>query len=161
MSEPVELHERQHLADPPVDRLARMPADLQRIGDVAGNRHVGKKRVALEHHAEVALLREQRRNGCTIEHDVAARWRFEPGNHHQKRRLAGAGRSKQGDELPRLDDEIHAVDSFEGAEALDHAGQRKAARRSPNRRGRPGRAGDGVHRLNTVERMDLSLPCSA
>ena len=53
--EPGELHQLQRGGDLAPDLVARQPALLEAEGDVLRDRHVRPQRVALEHHADVAL----------------------------------------------------------------------------------------------------------
>ena len=94
----------------------RDAAHRQRVGDVLPDGEVREQRVVLEHHAEVALVRRGSRDRLAVEHDVAGGRRLEAGEHHQRRRLARARRTEQGEELAALDvqvelahDEVHAV----------------------------------------------------
>ena len=48
--------------------------------------------------------------GSLVDVDLAGGRDFEPGQHHQRRRLAGAGGTEQGDELAGRDVERDVVD---------------------------------------------------
>src|SRR5260370_871920 len=67
-----ELHQREHLLDPPPRVLTReLRAHAQREAYVLRHRHVRKQRVRLEHHADVALVRRHVGDRALVELDVA------------------------------------------------------------------------------------------
>ncbi|MNL68775.1 hypothetical protein D3C87_1935520 [compost metagenome] len=79
-SEIVEFHQSQDFGDA---LLAVIRVDLlhaQTESDVLFHGHVGKQRVALEHHADPAFLRAQRHDVDPIEQDLAAVHRGQPGD---------------------------------------------------------------------------------
>ncbi|MCY1298300.1 hypothetical protein D9M70_477810 [compost metagenome] len=74
-----------------------------------------EERVALEDNTHVPLVGGHRVDGSSVEQDFARGRRFEAGEHHQKRRLARAGRAEQADELTLPDAEIEIFDHAERA----------------------------------------------
>src|ERR1700733_8998953 len=81
------------------DLVATDATHGERKRDVLGHRHVGEQRIVLEHDANVALVGWQRRNRTLFNQDLAGVGMQEPSDHHQCRGLAGAGWSKQTQEL--------------------------------------------------------------
>ena len=75
----------------------------QRKGHVLEDVQVREDRVVLEHHAEAALLRRQQRDVLAVDGNQPFVDVDEAGDHHQRRRLAGARRTQQGEELARTD----------------------------------------------------------
>ena len=92
---------------------SRQPAHAQREGDVLRDRHVREQRIALEHHAEVALLRRQRGDVPPVEQHRTLAWRDEAGHRHQDRRLPRSGRAEQRQELPLPHFQRHVIDRDE------------------------------------------------
>jgi hypothetical protein len=76
-------HRRVHLA-------LRPAKHLEPERDIAGNRHVRKQRVVLEHGVDRALERRQRRNVLVVEQYAAAGGVLKAGNEAQQRGLAAA-----------------------------------------------------------------------
>ncbi len=74
----------------------------QAEADILADRHMGKERVALEHHAEAALFRLQFMDGATIKANFAPRQRQKAGDAVQRRGLAAARWPEQRDELAAL-----------------------------------------------------------
>ncbi len=72
------------------DLGARHAAALEPEGDVLGDRHVRPQRVALEHHADVAAPRRQRRHVAVADQDAARARRAEAGDQPQQRGLAAS-----------------------------------------------------------------------
>ena len=66
--------------------------------------------IALEDHAETALLRLQLIDAVAAEADLAARKRKQPRDTIESRRFAAAGGAEQGDEFARLDRQVDAVE---------------------------------------------------
>ncbi len=83
---------------------------LQREADVLGHGHVRIERVALEDHGHVAVLGLDQRDVAVADADGALVTGFQPGEHAQGGRLAGAGRADEHEELPVVDDEVEAID---------------------------------------------------
>ena len=79
-------------------RLGDLAVD-QAVGDVVGDREVGKQRVRLEDDAVVALGRRQHRDVAPALEDAAGGLRLEAGDDAQQRRLAAARRAEEADEL--------------------------------------------------------------
>ncbi len=101
-----QLHQRQHLLHPLADLPGRQLLHFQAEGHVAFHRHIGKQRIALEHHADAALLRRQRHQILALQQNVPAVDRSQAGQAAQQRRFAAAARPQQGDELPLFGGEI-------------------------------------------------------
>ncbi len=79
--------------------LRRMPRTSSGNAMFCSTRHVRKERVALEHHADAALVRGQPPDRLSVQEDLALGRKLEAGEHHQRRRLAGARWAKQRQEL--------------------------------------------------------------
>src|SRR6266850_1055765 len=93
----------------------RKRAHAQRKGDVALDRHVWEQRVVLEDDADVALVRLAARQIFAVELDDAAGGLLETRDHHQRRRLPGAARAEEREELALRDVEADPVDSVDAA----------------------------------------------
>src|SRR5262249_47040134 len=107
-----EVEDRAHALGLP---RARKPAHAQRESDVALDRHVGEQRVALEDDADVALVRLAARQILAAELDDATGRLLEAGDHHERRRLPGAARAEEREELALRDVEADAVDGVDAA----------------------------------------------
>ena len=110
-----ELDEAQRVADLLVDLGLGRAAHLERKGDVARHGEVRKQRIALEHHAEVALVRRQVLDRLAVQQDAAAGRRHEARDRHQHRGLARARRSEQRQELATRDAQRHVVQRRNGS----------------------------------------------
>ncbi len=121
MRKGAELHQRQHLGDARLDRIAGKTFLLQPELDVARNRHVGKQRVALEHHVDRPPVRRRRRQVRAVEQHAAFARCFEPGDHAQQRALAAARRAEEREEFAREDIKRERIDRGEIAIALADA----------------------------------------
>ena len=110
-----ELHHVERALDAPADLGGGDPPDRERKCDVLGDTHVREQRVVLEHHADRAPMRRQPRQRRAVEQDLAFGRRLEAGEHHQRRRLAGARRPEERQELAALDVEIEPVDDARDA----------------------------------------------
>ena len=109
MAEAFQPHHRQRLLDPRLDFGPPHAAHLEREGEVLRHAHMGEESVVLEHHAQPALVRRTARNVLALQQDRSGRGRLEPGQHHQRRRLAAARRPQQGQELARRDIEVEVA----------------------------------------------------
>ena len=69
-----------------------------------------KYRVVLKHHAKAAFLRRHRSDVLAVEQDRAAVRPDEPGDHHQRRRLARTRGPEQRKEFARRDRKDNRVD---------------------------------------------------
>src|SRR5262249_31332439 len=92
---------------------AGKPAHAERERHVARDRHVREQRVVLEDHADVALVGLAARQLLAGELDDAAGRLLEAGDHHERRRLAGAARSEKRDELASRDVDADVVDGVD------------------------------------------------
>ena len=72
---------------------------LEREGEILRDRHVREQRVVLEDHADAALVRRHVVDALAVERDRAGGRILEAGEHHERRRLAGAGRPEEREEL--------------------------------------------------------------
>ena len=84
--------------------------DLQREADVLRDGQVRVERVVLEHHRDVALLRRQEGDVALADQDRARVDLLEPGEHAQRGRLPGAGRTDEHHELAVRDVQVERVD---------------------------------------------------
>ncbi len=109
--EAAQLHQLQCFAHA---LLAFIGLDLlhaQAKGNVLLHGHVGEQRVALEHHADAALLRAQRHDVVAVQQDLPAVHRGEPGDATQQRGLAAPGGAEQGDEFAALDVAVDVLEN--------------------------------------------------
>ena len=117
------------LGDLRLGQLAR----AQRRGDVLRRRPLRVQGVALEHHRQVALGRRGAGGIQAVQVHRADVGLLEPGDHAQRRRLAGAGRAEQDEERAVGNVELQPVERLHGAERLrdpgrdDRAGHRLTA----------------------------------
>ena len=93
---------------------------LQAKADIVGDRHVAEQRVVLEDEADIALLHALLRRVVVAEEDGALGRPLQPGDQPQQRRLAGAGRPEQRDQLARADVERHIAQRRKPVEFLAH-----------------------------------------
>ena len=114
--EPREADELEHPLDAGPDLDAGHPAKAEREGDVVEHAQVGEEGVVLEDDPEIPFVRGAQDDGCPIDPDVAAGRHEEPGQHHEKRRLARSARPEQRDELTLGDAEAHVPDGDHVAE---------------------------------------------
>ena len=94
---------------------------LEAVGDVVRDRHVGPERVVLEHHADVPLVRRQPVHHAVAEADLARVGLVEAGHEPQQRRLAAARRAQEREQLAVIDGEVGPIHRGDGAEPLDDA----------------------------------------
>ena len=87
-------------------------------GDILIHGHMRKQRIALKHHADIAVLHPQIRNIAIVEMDFAGGRIFQSGDHPQRRRLAATGWTQQRDQLSGSDIQIDILDRGEPAEPL-------------------------------------------
>ena len=100
----------ENLLHPLPPHSARDAFYAQAVGDVLRHGHMRKECVILEDRVHVALVRRRARDFPAVELDAAGIRSLEAGDQPQRRRLAGARRAEEGEELSRLDLEIDAVD---------------------------------------------------
>ena len=114
-SKPRELHQIEQLERAALDllaaRAARPRTDAKAEADIVEHSHVAEQRVALEHEADIALLHGELERVLAVEQHAAGGRHVEAGEDAEQRRLAGAGRAEQGDELARADVERYAMQS--------------------------------------------------
>ena len=81
---------------------------------------MGKQRIGLEDHADIAVGRRQMCDVGAVDQDRAARCPLQPGDQPQGRGLAASRRTKERDETALLDDEGDIVDRRHPAVALEY-----------------------------------------
>ena len=96
--------------DPLLDLGLRKLAQPQTERHVLEHGHVRVKRVVLEHHGDVPVLRRHVVDQLVADIDLARGGLLEPGDHPQGRALAAARRADQHDELAVGDVEIDPLD---------------------------------------------------
>ena len=126
LGERMHAGEREHLGHARVDALVTGLPLLQSERDVLAHRHVGKERVILEHHADVARARRQVVDRLAADTHSARRRLNETGDHAQRRRLAATRRAEQDDELALCDVEIDVLDDVDVVVALAQPFERDA-----------------------------------
>ena len=101
-----------------VDRGVVDAAQLQREGDVLIRRHVGIQRVGLEDDADIALLGREVRHVPLADQDTPAIRLQDAGDGEQRRGLAAARGTEQGQHLALFDGKAHVGHGDEAAETL-------------------------------------------
>ena len=76
----LEMDELQHIPHPRADVAALPSVALQAVCDVFGHGHVGKQRVGLEHHAEVAVALGSSHEILSVLENLSRVGLFEPGD---------------------------------------------------------------------------------
>ncbi len=136
VADPQELGD---LADPPLD-LRRIESRLpQGIGEVVVDCQVGVEGEGLEDHPDTPALDRSVGQVLAPGPDGARVEPLEPCHRAEQRRLAGAARPQDAEELAGADLEVHAAERLDVAEALDgsrdeqvrHQARPGAARRDP------------------------------
>ena len=89
----------QHVVDLLAALRPRNALHLEPVAHVLADRHVREEGVVLEDGVHVARVRRLPRDVFAAEGDAAGVRLLEPGDHAQRRRLAGAGRAEQREEL--------------------------------------------------------------
>jgi hypothetical protein len=84
------------------------------------HRQVGKQRIGLEHHTDIALVGLEPGDVLAGDDDLAGARLLEAGDHTQHRRLAAARWPEEGDEFARLDVEVEILDHGGEAEGFSH-----------------------------------------
>ena len=92
--------------------------DAQAERHVLEDAHVTEQRVVLEDEADAAVARVARRGIFAFEEDGPCIWDFEARDDSQERRLAGARRTQERDELSRGDVEAHVVQRDEAPDVF-------------------------------------------
>ena len=93
-------------------------AHFQAESDVSPDREMGKQRIVLEHHSDVAPMR---RNSCDVrtgQRDIASIGRHKSGNDSKQCGLAAAGRTEQRYELRAFDRDVEFVQDHSVSIAL-------------------------------------------
>jgi hypothetical protein len=128
------MHKRQEAFHRLGDFGRITPPRLEAEGHVLRHGEMREQRVVLEHHADVAPMRRQRRDILPVELHRAAIDAQQAGHDAQQGGLAAAGRPQQGNELALADAEIDAAQHGRRAERLLGAGNVEEAQvREPSR----------------------------
>ena len=91
---------------------------LQAERHVVLDAHMRVKRIVLKHHGDIALVRFQIGDVVAVEHDPSAARPLQPGDAGERRALAAAAWSKEGQELTIVDPDVEAIDSAHLIEVL-------------------------------------------
>ena len=118
MLEPVQPDDLEQLVHAAGDLGLGPAPDAQPEGDVVAHGHVLERGVVLEHEADPAPLRRHPGGVLAVDLHGAAVGRLEPRDDAQERRLARAGRTKQGHEFTVVDRQADVVQRSEAAEGL-------------------------------------------
>lgn len=94
-----QMDELEHFLHACIDLGFRLAGDFEAKGDIFVDVHVGEQRIGLKHHADIALVRSERRLVLAVDDDRSAGRDFETGDHAQHGGLAAARWSEKGDEL--------------------------------------------------------------
>src|SRR4029079_9387667 len=145
------------LAEKVAGREARAPRDALREEDVVDGALPGEDRGPLGDEAHQALLA---RGGGRLraDADLAARRRLEIGGDAEKRRLAAAGRTDQGDELPGAHLQVHAIQRERRAEPTGDASDRDRQHGAELRSGGGGAADRPAGRRRVSRRGQRLMP---
>ncbi|MGF6416251.1 hypothetical protein OKW37_008010 [Paraburkholderia sp. MM5482-R2] len=103
-------HHVERLANARVALRLRYTPHFQTERDVLRNGHVRKQRVALKHHAGIALVGCEPRDLGVADPDFAVARLDEARDHAQRRRLAAAARAEERDQFALGDIERHVGD---------------------------------------------------
>ncbi|MCY1177578.1 hypothetical protein D9M73_178920 [compost metagenome] len=122
-----QLDQLQGLGDSPARLFGGHLLHAQAEGDVLLHGHVGEQRVALEHHADAALLRRQRHQVLPVQQDLPAVHFGQAGDAAQQGGLAAAGRAQQGDEFTLADFAVNVAEDRGLAVAFVQAADGKKA----------------------------------
>ena len=98
-----EANRLEHLAGAPASLGLPTPFTLRPYSTFSLHGHVREQRVVLEDGVDVAVVRRDVGDVLAAEQDRAGRRLLEAGDHAQHRRLAGAGRPEQREELAVVD----------------------------------------------------------
>ena len=106
----LKLDQRQGLFDPAIAFGRRHAVDLEAIGDIVGDAHVGKDGIGLEHHIDRALVGRGLADILAVYQDAPLSRHFEPGKHAQQGGLATTGWPQKRKEFPLLNGQADIVD---------------------------------------------------
>ena len=108
MFEPFDARQFHQFGDAPFALAVGNAADFQAVADIVADIHIGKQRVGLKHHADIAPFdRHPRHVGVVEQESAAGVRRLEPGNDAKQRGLAAAGRTEQHQGLAARDMKRH------------------------------------------------------
>lgn len=99
ITEYLQPHQMEHDLNPMEEFGRRAMLHLQAEGDVLPDIFVGKERVLLKHHAEIALMRGDVSDIPIAKGDSAGIFLLKTGDQAQQGGLAGAGRAKQAEDF--------------------------------------------------------------
>ena len=123
----LQMDKLEHFLHAGVDLGFRLAGDFEPEGDVFIDIHVGEQRIGLKHHADIALVRSERRLVLAVDDDRSATRGFEAGDHAQHCGLAAARWPEKGDEFAFFDGHVEIMHDLHGAEGfLDVAKCQKA-----------------------------------
>src|SRR5690554_3742527 len=105
-----QLNHVEHPLYPFLNLRLRLLSNLQREGEVFGNRHVREERIVLKDHADAAAVWRHAVDAAPAQHDVATCCCFEAGQHHQAGGLAGSRGAQHRDEFALGDIEVQVFD---------------------------------------------------
>ncbi len=117
---------------------------------IVEDRHAAEQGEVLECAADTDIddsVRRDFENAAAFDQDIAADRRVETTEAVEQRRLAGAVRPDQTEQLAWLEIERHAVERHDAAEVDRHIADRQQRLRCRYRGCRLGRVGDGAHHL--------------
>ncbi len=114
----VEPDEAQHFLHGGIDFRAGLARNAQAERNVLCNGHIGKERISLKHHADIALVGPQVHHVLAVDFNRAVVRGFKAGNHAQNCGLAAARWAEKGDEFTLFHGEVEIMDDRIGAEAL-------------------------------------------
>ncbi len=117
------LYRGQDLLDPLGHLWPTDSTRLQWKRDVLEDGHVREECVALEDHADIALLGRARHHGFAAYEDLSARQLLEARDEHEGGGLAGAARPEKRDELALTDLQRHVVDRHGSPVGLRHTNE--------------------------------------
>ena len=95
--------------------VARQALHRQAVAHVLDHVHVREQRVALEHHADVALGGAQRGDVLSVDEDGAGGGRLQPGDHAQRGGLAATRGAEDGGQRALGNLQVDALDHQGGA----------------------------------------------
>src|SRR4051812_5989204 len=114
----VELDQRQRALDRGIDLRSLLSTNLEAEGDVAGDAEMWEQRVALEHHADIALVWRDIGDGAAGQFDLPVVGLGQAGNHPQQRGLAAAGRAQQRHQFAAPDREVDTIEHRRGVKTF-------------------------------------------
>jgi hypothetical protein len=114
----LQLHERRNMFDLVLDDSARLTLDTQGKGEILINAQVRIERIALKHHANIALAGWEIVDDPSIEAQRTTGRAIDAGQHQERGRLATATGSEQGQKFSLGDATTEILDCWYGAKIL-------------------------------------------